>query len=113
MRNSIGEAMKPFRLMHLLRHITQKTPCPNCKEPIFPEQIRVDTSTDNSALLTIHCEFCEHDLHVHVFVNQSDIDEGEEKDPEFSDISIEEVKEASNFLADFSGDASALFHQAK
>lgn len=101
--------MKPYRLMHLLRHITQKTPCPNCKEPIFPEQVRVDTSTDDSALLTIHCEFCEHDLHVHVFVNLADPEIEDEQIIEDEDISIEEVNEAHKILSEMTGDVSSLF----
>ncbi len=101
--------MKPFRLMHLLRHITQKTPCPNCKEPIFPEQIRVDTSTEDSALLTIHCEFCEHDLHVHVFVNMTDPEIEQEHTVKENDISMDELAEAHKILDGFDGDIGSLF----
>ena len=104
--------MKPFRLMHLLRHITQKTPCPNCKEPIFPEQIQVDTSNDDSAVLTIHCEFCRHDLHLHVFVNYSDPEAIDIDEPASGDISLEEVHAAERFLADFDGDVSKLFRRS-
>ena len=104
--------MKPFRLMHLLRHITQKIPCPNCKEPIFAEHIHVDTSNEDSAVLTIHCEFCRHDLHLHVFVNNGDPEAAELIEPAVGDITIEEVQEAGRFLADFGGDVSALFRQS-
>ena len=47
--------MKPFRLLHLLQYISQKTTCPNCKGEIMPENIKIKTSTKNVVFLNIFC----------------------------------------------------------
>lgn len=98
--------------MHLLRHITQKTACPNCQQIFFPEQVRIDISTDDTAFLTIHCQSCQHDLHAYVIVNFADPEIADGKDNYVNEISLAELENAEEFLRQYNGDISGLFSKS-
>lgn len=95
------EMMKPFRLMHLFRHISEKTTCPQCHARIFPENIAVDNSSDESAFLTISCPSCKQDLHAHVFVNFSNPEIAKDVEERQGEITAEEVNKAHSLLENY------------
>ncbi len=101
--------MKPIRLIELFRHITEQTTCPNCKARISPDSIEINASTDQAALLTIHCPACKKDLQAHVALNIADPNTFAGFEKNMSDISETELQEAQIFLRSFRGDISSLF----
>lgn len=105
--------MKPIRLIQLFRQIAEQTTCPNCGARIRPDAISIDASTDNSALLTIHCADCKKDLHAHVMHNVLP-EEGEIiPDDRERNISEAEIDAVHQFLQSFDGDISSLFSEQK
>lgn len=103
--------MKPYRLIHLFQHITDRTPCPHCKSHIAASNIRVNETTDQSAFLTIHCDKCTTDLQAHVFVNLADIQGAQTVEQHQADILPEEIRFTQDFLRDYEGGLSELFPQ--
>lgn len=100
--------MKPSRLMHLLRHIIQKTDCPHCHASISPELIKVNTSSENMAVLSITCPSCKHHLQAHAFASFID-PKREQEEKQQSEITPEEMQLAHDILSRHSGDISSLF----
>jgi len=100
--------MKPYRLLHLFRHIADKNPCPHCGSKIAPHEIVVDASTEQSAFLTMTCSHCKSSLQAHVLINTSPegIAEVEAKQKE---ISSDEFEETHDFLVNFKGGIDDLF----
>ncbi len=101
--------MKPFRLMHLIRHLTHNTACPSCNAEIFAENIHVDTALDDSAFLTIHCSECKQSLSAHVYVNLSDPEIIRDSQQHESEIAENEIEFAHTILENHTGSVSNLF----
>ena len=103
--------MKPFRLLHILQHITQKSDCPHCHAQILPEKVHIDTSSDNSAFLSIVCPQCKHHLQAHVFASFTDPEMEKKIEGVQSEITPQEMKQAYAKIAQHDGDISSLFSQ--
>ena len=87
--------MKSIQLLELLRHIDEKTRCPECAKKIFASAVEIEASTEHSAFLKIKCPHCGRDLRAHVFLNLPD-NFGKNPPPD-------------GFLDNFAGDISDLF----
>jgi hypothetical protein len=101
--------MKPFQLLHLLRHLTDQTLCPHCKAKLFEEHIRVDATVDGSAFLTVHCEECQQNMNIHVYVSQADRNALKNIEKKQSEISPEEINLAHTLLKKDIKNISELF----
>jgi len=101
--------MKPFRLLHLLQYISQKTTCPNCKGEIMPENIKIKTSTKNVVFLNIFCEKCKKKLSAHVAITPQNSKQVNELEKFHNDIASNEIYKTEKFFQNFSGKFSDFF----
>lgn len=103
-------AMKPIRLFHLYQHIQQKVTCPHCKHKLFPEDIKITTSTEDSVFLSLHCPHCQRDAEAHVLINAIGTPSAVEQSSEV-ELSPGELEEAHDFLLQYEGGVSGLFQK--
>ena len=102
--------MKPYRMLHLLQHITEQQQCPNCKAQLLPDHIAVDYATDESVFLTIDCPQCGSTSQAHVVIGVRDEQQAERIEAELTDDwSAAELQRILTELDAHDGGVSTLF----